>query len=161
MGISATAFKKACRKLGLQRWTYTKHGSRNSLGKNASHMVTPNSAYAKHILRKYTPCSKSPKRSSSDTKIYDAGKKPTAVQTTAFGTEVSTPKQIEEVHETGVLNEPITSTWSGPPETFVNPLKFSDVEQIFAEELMLDDDCALAMLAAVWNQSSFVTNRDH
>ena len=155
LGISATAFKKACRKLGLQRWTYTKHGSRNSLGKIASQMIMPTSAYAKHILRKYTSCSRNRKGSISESQERKVGKSKT-VERTAPGTEasqVSNPEQIDDFLEIDVKN--VLSKWAGPHDGFISPLTFSDAEQIFAEELMPDDECALAMLASVWKQSSF------
>ena len=165
LGISATAFKKACRKLGLQKWTYTKHGSKYLIGKDASQIVTPISAYAKaakRIFRKYSPCSNVSK---TEYKECNAGKLKLE-HTSASGTEtepsqVSTPKQLDDALGADALDESTSSTWAGPLKESIGPLNFSDVEQIFGEEFLLDDECALAMLGTVWKQSTFDTRHDH
>jgi hypothetical protein len=164
LGISATAFKKACRKLGLKRWTYTKHGSRNSIVKDASQLVAPTSAYAKRIFRKYSPCSKRPNASKSGYEECDSGKSKiehSASNTETETSQVSTPEQLDNTLRAEALNESTSSTWSGPLEESVGPLNISDVEQIFGEDLLFDDECAFAMLCIVWKQSTFDILHDH
>ena len=53
LGISATAFKNACRKLGIQRWSYKKGGSNSAA-------IVLNNAYIQRVHRKYAHDKKTP-----------------------------------------------------------------------------------------------------
>jgi hypothetical protein len=154
LGISATAFKKACRKLGLQRWTYTKHGSRKFTGPNASQMVKPTSACTQRIPQKCSSNSNIPKGSTTVYKARDSPECKAGKTKIEQAAELNSIKgNLEQVND--VPSGKLTSSpWYGPREEAVGPLNFIDAEQIFAEELLLDDECALAILDSIWKPSS-------
>ena len=69
LGVSATAFKHACRKLGIQRWSYKKGGGR------PSKPCVINNAYVQKLYRKYAAEKRS---ASSPSSFSPAGAAPPA-----------------------------------------------------------------------------------
>ena len=54
LGLSSTAMKKACRRLGVQRWPYNVHASRGTGAGGRGQYVPIDSAYVRRIQRKYS-----------------------------------------------------------------------------------------------------------
>lgn len=54
LGLSSTAMKKACRRLGVQRWPYNVHTARGARARGPEQFVSIDAAYVRRIQRKYT-----------------------------------------------------------------------------------------------------------
>jgi len=105
LGVSTTAMKKACRKLGVQRWPYRKHGDAGRQVELLSHY---NDAYVRKLFRKYSPkvpkvkSPKSPKaESDSEVTNRSAVKKEQADVPVAPASEGAATKKVQALEPFG------------------------------------------------------------
>ena len=134
LGVSATAFKKACRKLGVKRWSYTKHGSYSGIYQRKISKISYGTEHIKQMNLKFSHTTKIVAESSLDFP------------------EISSPCRAEKV----TCHIGLSTSWVGPDErsSCLSGLSEKGLAQIFDEEMKVDDECAMSLLSSIWRARS-------
>ena len=158
LGVSATAFKKASRKLGLKRWAYTKHGPhrngdlrKSDLGLFEIPTRSSINEYVNMIRQKHCR----PKTSESRVMYCDQQASEPVVE--SKGSLSFASWTVDRVCENRALGVIGTSHSFSIDENdrcemstcFLEPEELG-LPKIFEEELEVDDEKALPLLSSIW-----------
>lgn len=164
LGLSATALKRACRRLGIARWGYNREHSHaaaaSKLTKRRTTETTEISSSAPPhgiLSKQQTNFSFPPEPIHSRTIFRHEGRKNKESWGTRLGQDANTTDskavEIQDIHA-GHLRRfhPFQQMDDGTSDEVAK--EEMDVEHIFREELQADDDdCAMLLLAAVWEET--------